>query len=175
MTPPVESGSPLARPLGSSALLALAGGFLGYLTVRPGLFAFGVVWVGVALGIVLRLIPQRRARPWAPVMVLAALVTGAVSSPLGLVPELAAGGSALAFLVWLMDDPARPAGGIMRGRVTVLLPAFALGVAWASALLLPSRSASLGVAAGLLVFVLATLVFLLGRPELFDQDVAATS
>lgn len=175
MTPPVESGSGLARPVGSSVLLAVAGGFLGYLTVLHGFLALGVVWAGVALGIGLRLVPQPRVRPWAPVPVLAALVTGAVSSPLGVVPELVAGGSALAFLVWLVDDPTRPAGGIVRGRVTVLLPAAALGIAWASALLLPSRSASLGVAAGLLVFVIAALAFLIGSPELFDRDTAATS
>jgi hypothetical protein len=175
MTSPVESGPGPARPVGSSVLLALAGGFLGYLTVHPGFLALGVVWAGVALGIGLRLVPEPRVRPWAPVPVLVALALGAVTSPLGIVPELAAGGSALAFLVWLSDDPTRPAGGVVRGRFTVVLPAFALGIAWASALLLPSRSASLGVAAGLLVFVIVALAFLIGRPELFDREATATS
>jgi hypothetical protein len=175
MTSAVDPGSGRARYVGSSVLLALAGGFLGYLTVLPGFLALEVVGAGVALGIGLRWVGDPRVRPWAPVPVLAALVTGAVASPLGVVPELAAGGSALAFLVWLTDDPARPAGGIFRGRFTVLLPAFALGIAWSSALLLPSRSASLGVAAGLLAFVIATLAYLVGRPELFDREAAATS
>jgi hypothetical protein len=175
MTPPVERGSGLARPLGSSVLLALAGGFLGYLTVLPAYLALAVVWVGVALGIGLRLVRDSRVQPWAPVPVLAALVTGAVASPFGVVPELVAGGSSLAFLIWLTDDPTRPAGGVVRGRAAFLIPAFALGIAWASALLLPSRSASLGVAAGLLVFVIAALAYLVGKPELFDRDTAATS
>jgi hypothetical protein len=175
MNSSVPPPSDRARPIGSSVLLALAGGFLGYVTVHPGLVALAVVWAGVAVGIGLRLTSHRRLRPWAPVAVLAALAAGAVSSPLGVVPELAAGGSALAFLVWLADDPSRPAGGVLRGRAMVLLPAFALGVAWASSLLLPSGSASLGVAAGLLVFVIATLAFFIGRPALFEADAAASS
>jgi hypothetical protein len=175
MTSGVEPGSGRARSVGSSVLLALAGGFLGYLTVLPGFLALGLVGAGVGLGIGLRFVRNPRVQPWAPVPVLVALATGALASPLGVVPELVAGGSALAFLVWLTDDPLRPAGGVVRGRFTVLLPAFALGIAWGSALLLPSRSASLGVAAGLLAFVIATLAYLVGRPELFDREAAATS
>ena len=175
MNPSVARSSDRALPFGSSVLLALVGGFLGYVTVHPGLLALAVVWAGVALGIGLRLTPDPRLRPWAPVAVLTALATGAVASPLGVVPELVAGGSALAFLVWLADDPTRPAGGLVRGRVMVLLPAFAVGVAWASSLLLPSGSTSLGVAAGLLVFVVATLAFLVGRPGLLEADAAASS
>jgi hypothetical protein len=175
MTPPVVAPSGRARPIGSSVLLGLAGGFLGYLTTPSWPVVFLVVWVGIGLGVGLRVFPRPRAQRVAAVPVLVALATGAVASPLGIVPELVAGGSALAFLLWLADDPARPAGGTVRGRVTILIPAFALGIAWASALLLPSHSASLGVAAGLLVFVIAALAYLVGRPGLFDREAAATS
>jgi hypothetical protein len=175
VTAPTAPGAGRAVPVASSALLLLAGGLLGYLTSLPGLIGLVVVGVGVGLGIGLRLVPVPRVRPWAPVPALGALAVGAVTSPLGVVPELVAGGSALAFLLWLADDPERPAGGVSRGRGTLLLPAAALGIAWASALLLPSRSASLGVAAGLLVFVIAALAYLVGRPGLFDREVAATS
>lgn len=175
MNPAVRSEPFRASPVRSSLLLALAGGFLGYLTAVPAFSALAVVWGGVAFGIGLRFVRPSRVRSWAPVPVLLALATGTVASPLGVVPELAAGGCALAFLVWLVDDPARPAGGLWRGRATVLLPAFALGTAWASSLLLPSRSAPLGVAAGLLVFVIAALAFLMGSPGVFDRDAAATS
>jgi hypothetical protein len=164
-----------ARPIVPSVLLAVAGGFLGYLTVQLWPLVFLVVWAGTGLGVGLRLVPQPRAQQIAPVPVLVALATGAVASPLGIVPELVAGGSALVFLLWLTDDPARPAGGSVRGRVTVLIPAFGFGIAWASALLLPSSSASLGVAAGLLVFAIAALAYLVGRPGLFDREAAATS
>jgi hypothetical protein len=175
MIPFVVAPSVRARPIVPSVLLVVAGGFLGYLTVQLWPLVFLVVWAGTALGVGLRLVPEPRAQEVAAVPVLVALATGAVASPLGIVPELVAGGAALAFLLWLADDPARPAGGSVRGRVTVLIPAFALGIAWASALLLPSSSASLGVAAGLLVFVIAALAYLVGRPGLFDREPAATS
>ena len=175
MTSVVVPPSPRAPPIGPSVLLAVAGGFLGYLTAQLWPFLFLVVWAGVGLGIGLRLLPLPQAQQVAAVPVLVALAIGAVASPLGIVPELVAGGSALAFLLWLADDPARPAGGPVRGRVAILIPAFALGIAWASALLLPSRSASLGVAAGLLVFAIAALAYLVGTPDLFDREVSATS
>jgi len=175
MIPAGISPSGRARLVGPSMLLVVAGGFLGYLTVQLWPDVFLVVWAGTGLGVGLRLVPQPRVRQFAAVPVLVALATGAVASPLGVVPELVAGGSALAFLVWLANDPARAAGGTVRARVTILIPASALGIAWASALLLPSSSASLGVAAGLLVFVLAALAYLVGRPRLFDREAAATS
>jgi hypothetical protein len=175
MIPPGSAPLGRARLIGPSVLLAVAGAFLGYLTAPLWPDVFLVVWAGTGLGIGLRLVSDPRAQKIASVPVLVALATGAVASPLGIVPELVAGGSALAFLLWLASDPARPAGGPARARVTILIPAFALGIAWASALLLPSSSASLGVAAGLLVFVIAALAYLVGRPQLFDREAAATS
>ena len=89
---------------------------------------------------------------------------------LGLVPELLAGGCGLAFLAWLADDPARERGGLVRAPPLITLPAVALGITWASALLLPSGSATLGVAAGLLAFALLAVALLAARPELFDRE-----
>jgi hypothetical protein len=175
MTPRTVAPRGGARRVGPSLFLAAAGAFFGYLIVPHSADVFLVVWAGVALGIGLRWVREIRAQQVAAVPVLVALATGAVASPLGIIPELAAGGSALAFLLWLAEDPARPAGGPARARVTILIPAFALGIAWASALLLPSNSASIGVAAGLLVFVIAALAYLVGRPGLFDREAATTS
>jgi len=162
-------------PLGSSALLFLAAGFLGYLANLPGALGVVLATVGVAVAVGLRALRPSGVRAFAPLPALLALAFGALASPLGLVPELAAGGAGLAFLAWLADDPARPAGGIARARSTILVSGLALGIAWSSALLLPSRSASLGVAAGLLVLAVGALAYLVARPELFDREAAATS
>jgi hypothetical protein len=78
----------------------------------------------------------------------------------------------LAFLVWLADDPARPAGGARRGLATVAVPALAVGIAWSSTLFLPAGAVPLGVAGGLLALTLALVAFLVGRPSLFDREEA---
>jgi hypothetical protein len=159
----------------STALLVLAGGFLGWLANLPDGLGVVLVVAGIGAGVGLRAARRVALRSFAPVPAVVALAFGAVASPLGLVPELAAGGAGLALLVWLADDPARPVGGIARAHGTILVSALALGIAWSSALLLPSGSASLGVAAGLLVLAAAALAYLVARPELFDREQAATS
>ena len=164
--------SPIAtRGLGAWALLAVVAGLFGWTTGLPdGTGAFVAV-VGVGIAGVLR--PPTwfpRLRPFAAVPAVLGLAVVASFSALGLVPELLAGASGVALLVWLADDPARPAGGPARAQLTIGVPALALGIAWASALLLPSDSASLGVAVGLLVFVLAAVAYLVGQPTTFDRD-----
>jgi hypothetical protein len=161
-------------PVGATALLLVIGGFLGYVDHLPNDLGVIVVVVGTGLSAGLRSTPWALARAVAPVPVLAALGFGAVASPLGVVPELAAGAAGLAFLVWLADDPARAPGGVGRASLTVLVPALALGIAWSSALLLPSGSEPIGVAAGLLVFAVVALAVLASRPGLFDREEAAS-
>ncbi|MGA9840560.1 MAG: hypothetical protein WBS16_09070, partial [Thermoplasmata archaeon] len=61
-----------------------------------------------------------------------------------------------------------------RGAVVWAVPGLAVGVAWASEFLLPSTSAPLGVAGGLLAASLIALAYLVSRPELFDREAAPT-
>lgn len=162
---------PVRRLLGAGPiLLAVLGGLLGYLSALPDSLGILAVLGPIVVGFGLRALRSERWRWTAPLPVLAALVWGAFRSPFGLVPELIAGGCGLAFLAWLADDPAREPGGIARAGTTLALPGVALGIAWSSALLLPSSSASLGVAAGLLVFALVALALLVSRPEVFDRE-----
>lgn len=167
--------SPLRVAYGSSALLAITAGFLGYLAPGPYSLAPALLVGLVVVGAGLRSSRRRELQAAAPVAPLVGLGLGALASPLGLVPELLAGAAALAYLVWLADDPGRPRGGVARARLTLALPALALGICWSSALLLPSSSASLGVAAALLGGSLAALAFLLSRPGLFDRELAPTT
>ena len=159
------------RGLGSWALLGAIGGLFGFVTGLPHGEGAVTVIVGVLIGGWMQ-----RQRSWAPIRslapvpVLVALGATAIASPLGLLPELLAGASGLAVLVWLADDPGRPVGGVARARLTVGVPALALGIAWSSALLLPSSSASIGVAAGLLVFAIVTVAVLIGQPSMFDRE-----
>lgn len=162
---------PLRRLLGvGSVLLGVFGGLLGYLSALPWDLGIVVVLAPIALGIGLR--ARRSGTPtWtAPLPVLAALAWGVLRSPFGIVPELTAGGCGLAFLVWLAEDPVRESGGFLRAAPTVAFAGIALAIAWASALLLPSGSAGLGVAAALLVFAITAVAFLVTRPELFDRE-----
>ncbi len=169
--------TPAARRPGiaPALLLALAAALLAYLGTLPVLLGVGLALVLSGSGGALRALSHRRARAMAPLPALAALVLGAVASPLGLLPELVAGVAGVAFLAWLADDPTRPAGGVGRARTTLLVPSLSLGIAWASALLLPSGSASIGVAAGLLVAALVALALLVARPGVIDREPAATS
>ena len=167
---------PLRRLLGvGAALLVVFGGLLGYLSGLPGDLGLVIVLGPIAVGVGLRVL---RAPPWrwaAPLPVLLGLTWGVFRSPFGLAPELLAGGCGLAFLAWLADDPARERGGLVRAPTLITLPAVALGITWASALLLPSGSATLGVAAGLLAFALVAVALLASRPELFDREASESA
>jgi len=126
-----------------------------------------------AIGLRLWPDPAGRGAAWVPLVV--ALAVLSVTTPLTFLAELVAGLGGIAVLLFLVDDPDRLPGGLGRGLSTVALPAVAVGVAWSSALLLPPGTAPIGVAAGVLVFALAVVAFLLGRPDLFDREEAATS
>jgi hypothetical protein len=158
----------------STALLAVVGGFLGFLAGFPYFLGIVIVAAGVATAVGVRTARSARLRAFAPGPLVLALGVVAVGSPLGLVPELVAGAAGLSFLVWLADDPARSPGGVGRASATILVPALAVGIAWSSALLLPAIAAPLGVAAGVLVFALVALAYLVARPGLFDREEAAT-
>jgi len=161
------------RPL-TLGMLFVATGLLGYVSGFPG--GIGIV---VALGVVafaagLRTVSKRGIFAYAPVPVIVVLVLEAATAPAGFGTELLAGLAGLAFLLWLGDDPARPAGGAARSVPVIALPALALGIAWTSELFLPAGTVPFGVAGALLAVVLAAVAFLMGRPSLFDREEART-
>ncbi len=170
-------------PLGARRLASLlsavplfaAGGLLGLLADVPRPWGVGVSVALIAVGVGLRWGRSALVRATAPGPVLLALAFGALSSPLSLLAELAAGLAGLAFLLWLADDPARPRGTVGLAATSFLVPSLALGIAWGSALLLPSEAAPVGVAAGLLVFAIGALAFLAVRPSLLDAEAPVTS
>ncbi|HXY12679.1 MAG TPA: hypothetical protein VEJ85_04195, partial [Thermoplasmata archaeon] len=104
--------------------------------------------------------------------VLVAVVLEAAFAPVGFGTKLLAGLAGVAFLVWLADDPTRPAGGPLRAFPTIAIPSLALGVAWSAALFLPAGTLPIGVAGALLAFAIAAIALLVGRPALFDQEEA---
>ena len=175
MIPPAPGrGGRLAGAASDALLLVAAGLFAGVAGGGHALLLAGTL-VAVGLGVLLRRFGGARAGPIAPVPVLGGLGLAAVVSPLGLVPALAAGAAGLVFLLWLADDPHRPAHGVRRAGAGLLLPALAVAMSWVSALLLPPGSATVGVAAGLLAFAIGAVAFLVARPGLFDREEALTS
>lgn len=159
------------RGLGSWALLAAVGGLFGVVTGLPDALGVVAVLAGVVTaGVLQRLRNRPRFRDLAPIPALGALVGVAIVSAWGPLPELIAGGSGVAFLLWLADDLDRPLGGVRRAQLTIGIPALAVGIAWASSLLLPPSSATLGVAAALLVLVAVAVAFLFGAPSVFDRE-----
>jgi hypothetical protein len=54
----------------------------------------------------------------------------------------------------------------------VAIPALALGIAWSSALFLPSGVVPLGVAGALLALAIVAVAFLVGWPTVLDRDEA---
>lgn len=159
------------RPV-SLALLLVSATYLGFLSGVPDGFGPLLAAAAVAVAAALRMSSRNRVAAYAPVPALAALALEAIPAPVGLGTELVAGLAGLAFLVWLADDPSRPARGSVRSLPTVAVPALALGIAWSSALLLPAGAVPLGVAGGLLALTLAAVALLVGRPTAFDREEA---
>jgi hypothetical protein len=133
-----------------------------------------VALVGVALSATVRLVAGGRMRAVAPVPVLVALGVLTATVPLGPIPEILAGAAGVAFLAWLADDPARPAGGVLRGALGWGLPGLAVGLAWVSSFLLPPTAAPVGVAGALLAATIVALTLLFRRPELASAAPAPT-
>ncbi|MGA8710215.1 MAG: hypothetical protein WB786_03170 [Thermoplasmata archaeon] len=156
----------------SLALLLVTLTYLGYLSGYPYGYGFLVAAGAVALAAFLRASPSGSDVAYAPAPVLAVLALEAVAAPVGFGTELFAGFAALAFLVWLADDPDRPSGGPVRSLPTIAVPALALGIAWVSGIILPAGALPLGVAGGLLALALAAVAYLVGSPSLFDREEA---
>jgi hypothetical protein len=125
---------------------------------------------GIAVGLVVRTRPSELARTAAPVPVVVAIGALAARSTLGPVPELLAGATAIALVVWLADDPLRPPAGVRRAGWAWAIPALTVAIAWSSTALLPSSAAPIGVAGAVLVVALVGLAYLARRPELFARE-----
>lgn len=162
---------PRVRP-GSLALLLVTLTYFGYLAGYPYGLGFLVAAGAVVLAAFLRASRSGANAGYAPAPVLAALALEAVVAPVGFGTELFAGFAALAFLVWLADDPSRPTGGPLRSLPTIAVPSLALGIAWVSGIILPAGAVPLGVAGGLLALTLAAVAYLVGSPSLFDREEA---
>ena len=160
---------PPVRPL-SLSVLVLGAAVLGYLSGLPDEVGVVVAVGGVAVSAFLRFGAPGYLTWGTPVPALLGLAIVAVGSPSGLGIDLVAGLVGLAYLVWLADDPERPAGGAARSLPTVAVPGLALAIAWTSALFVPAGSVPLGVAGALLALTLAAVALLVGRPFLFDRE-----
>jgi hypothetical protein len=147
---------------------------LGYVSRLPTVVALALGAAGVLVGVALRSAPNSTVREWAIVPVLLVLGALALQAPVAPVPELLAGFGGVAFVLWLTDDPYRPAAGLRRGWVVWTLPGLGVALAWTSTFLLPSTTAPVGVAGGLLVASVLAIAFLVRQPHLFDADVPAT-
>lgn len=159
------------RPV-SLGLLFVATTYLGVLSGVPAGLGVLVAPLGVVAAALLRTRPSGKGVVYAPVPVLVVLALEAGFAPVGFGTELVAGLAGLAFLVWLADDPTRPAGGPLRAFPSIAIPSLALSIAWSSALFLPAGTFPLGVAGVLLAITLAAVAYLVGRPSLFDREEA---
>jgi hypothetical protein len=157
------------RP-GSLALLFVAATVLGLLSGFPAGLGLLLAPMGVLAAAALRSGSSGVGAAYAPAPVLLVLLLEAGFAPVGFGTELVAGLAGVAFLIWLADDPLRPAGGPRRAYSTIAIPTLALGIAWSSAFFLPAGVVPLGVAGALLAFTLALVAYLVGRPALFDRE-----
>ena len=133
--------------------------------------------VGVA-GVVISAAWRGRRRatagPIALAPALAALGALAVTAPAVPSTELFGSFAALATLLWLADDPARPAGGGRRAVPALSACAVGVALAWSLSLLLPRPSGEVGLAAVLLVGALLAVAWFLGREAGSRSPVAQT-
>ncbi len=137
----------------TTALLAATLAVLGLLTGLPFLLGpvIGVVAVVGAAG--WRHTSRGRTES-ALFPVLGALGALLFAAPPERSTELFGGVAALAFLLWLADDPARPAGGGRRAVPLLGVAALSFGLSWSVTLLLAPGVPEVGIAAGLLVAAL---------------------
>lgn len=137
-------------------------GLLGLLSNLPFLLGPVVGVVGVVLAHGLRRTPTMRVPELALVPALGALAVLVFASPAEIASGLVAGLAALAFLLWLADDPRRAPGGGRRAVAIIGLSAVGFGLVWGITLLVPPGAQDIGVAgalaAGALLLIVPVLV-----------------
>lgn len=149
--------------LATTLLFGFTVGVLGLLGSLPLAVGPATGVAGVAVATVLRRWRSPIVGSWALLPALGVITLLAASSPAEPASELFAGLSGLAFLLWIADDPERPAGGGRRAVPTIALGALGVGLAWSITLALPGRSPDVGLAGGLLAAALVLLALLVAR------------
>jgi hypothetical protein len=149
--------------LATTVLLGFAAGVLGLLGGLPLYVGPTIGVLGVVASVLLRRSRPERSGTLALLPVLLAIALLAATAPVVPSTELFAGLTGLALLVWVADDPARPAGGGRRAVPVIALGALGVGLAWAITLALPGRSPNVGLAGGLLAAALVLLALLIAR------------
>jgi hypothetical protein len=130
---PTAGRDGVAGPLVLGAT-AVALGFVGALP-----FPLGPVLgaLGVAASAVLRGVPSPTWNVWALAPAILAIAVEALTAAYSPVTVLLSGACGVAFLFWIADDAALPAGNGRRGLVPISIVAGALGLAIALVLVLP--------------------------------------
>ena len=170
----MASGPRWYRGLGTTVAL---GGFLVLpaLAVEPAWAAVALALLGVATGTALRRSGKPTLRGLAllpPVVVVGVLSIAVPARPFeGLL--LAVG--ALLVLVWLADDPRRQPRGVVRAVPALVIATLTVALAWGSWTLVPTGGVGVGVAAFLLLAVVALIALLLAHPGLIGGEGAAAS
>ena len=154
--PPPGRGGGLA----TTVLLGGTACFLGLLGGLPFPVGPAVGALGVAASAIWRTYGRGRGGAVPLVPALVALVVLAVTAPVAASTDLFAGLTGLAFLLWVADDPGRPAGGGRRAAPTIAPAALAVGFAWAITLVLAGQPQEIGLAGGLLAAALVLLAVL---------------
>jgi hypothetical protein len=155
-------------PLGALLVAALALFALG--TTFPWYLGVALAVGGVAIATWIRVRFVGGARELAVVAILAVLVALASRAAATSGPILLGGFASLVLLLWIADDPREAPGGVRRAAPSVLVAGFVVAIAWGSALVLPSRNAVVGIAAGLFVFAVVVLAIFFGRPDLLERN-----
>jgi len=160
--------------LGATTVLVTVVVLFSLVTELAWFIAVPIALVGAFASVALR-----RSRGAASLELAAAPSVVAVGALAGVAPAtpiaaLLGGGSALAILAWLAEDPTRAPGGLRRARPTILVAALAFAVAWGSALLLPPAAGAIGIAGALLVVALVLIAAVLGRPRLLQAPPGST-
>lgn len=158
----------LALFAGASVLFASAADL-------PWPLVLAVLAAGVGGTAVLREGPRRGRSPLSLVPAVAMLALLAVTAPSTAAGDLFGALAGVALLAWLAEDSRRTPGGAGRAGPGLLLIVLTVGIAWASAFLLPPGASLVGVGAALLVLATILLAYLIARPELIDREPAATA
>jgi hypothetical protein len=168
---------PSVRSVLGPTFVVLLAGLLGFALfgTLPIVEGIGVALVGLGAAAGVRMSRSPGVRAWAPVGPLLALGILAVAASPAAIPALYGGATALAFLLWVSDDPNRLPGGPQRAAGRLLLPAIGLAIAWSSSFLLPRGVGSIGIAAALLAAVIVLVALLLRAPEFIARDASASS
>ncbi len=157
-TPP-RRGAPRLTTVLFAGIMVL----FGLVSGLPALLGPIVVLGGVGVSAYLRprLGPRRSSLEVVPAL-LALSVVGLGATP-GRSTELFAGLSALAFLLWLADDPRKEPGGGRRAAPALGLAALAFALAWGITLPFPPGTIDVGLAGGLIAAALVLVAVVLVR------------